>query len=119
MAGQLTVAGVLTGTPEGTVYIGPVTITPNALNKYAATSLEPASGSNTVAVPAWAVGCRIIPDPTNAVAFKVKTVGGDTGTNLNQTTPSGPILFDAVNMPANLYIVAASNFTTYLTVEFF
>lgn len=109
-------AAPFTTADGGTQSVGPAnvtgTITPVAY------SLVLVSGNNSFTVPAGAVGCLITPPNTNTVALKTKTTSGDTGENIPQATPSLR-QFDPNNLPATLYINAASNTTGNTTVLFF
>jgi hypothetical protein len=117
MAGQALISGQMTGTPLGTVNIGPFTIAANVGGHLQATSVTLASGNNTITVPSWAKGMIIEPDPTNAVALTLKGIAADTGIPLGLNVPA-LITFPA-SPPATFVLNAASLFTTITTITFF
>ena len=62
-----------------------------------------------------AAGVLLIPPAGGSVAWRYKTVSGDTGTYGNQTTPTF-LNFDFNNMPTNVYLTSASS--VIITVQF-
>lgn len=112
---NLTSASAFT-TPFGTVTIGPFNFTGTitALIEY----LNLVSGNNSITVPTGAVGVLIVPPTTNNVVLKYKTTSGDVGLNIPQATPA-LFLFDSANVPATVYVNAASNTTGQTQVVFF
>jgi hypothetical protein len=104
-------------TPDGgTENIGPInvvgTITPQR------TFLNLASGNNAITVPANSVGVVITPPAANVVALKYKTTSGDVGINIPQGASSIEI-FDPSNLPATIYLNAASLTTGNTALLFF
>lgn len=117
MAGTVTIQGQLTTLQQGTVQVGPFTLTANATSNFAASETTLASGANTITVPTWAAGCIIIPPTTNAVALTLKGVTGDTGILLSLTLPS-LVMFPAT--PSASFVITAASLTTAPTsVVFF
>lgn len=116
MAGFVTTKVDLDQLPQGSV-VSTTSQAGNTENEYAATAVELGNGVNSIAVPSWAVGVIIRPDPTNTVALTLKGAAGDTGTPLAPGKVSGPIMFPAAP-PASILIVAAANTTTTTIVEF-
>ena len=103
-------------TPSGSTTVGPFS---------AAGQIQPlaefvnlVSGNNTIAVPTGAIGVVIVPPVAGGIVIKFKTVIGDTGTPIPQASPS-PVLFDPANVPADIYLNAASNTVGYTTLTFF
>jgi hypothetical protein len=118
MPGTVTIGGILEQLTMGTpITIGPFTITPNAAGHFAVTSIQLANGVNTIAVPAWAAGCIILPDPANAVGMTLKGVTGDTGIPLDLTSPS-LLNFPAVP-PASFVLTSALVGATQTEILFF
>lgn len=104
-------------TPDGgSASLGPITVAGTITPVETFANLV--SGNNSLAVPSGAVGCVITPPTTNAIVLKAKTTSGDTGINIHQSQPS-MLRFDPNNLPATLYINAASNTTGNTTVLFF
>jgi hypothetical protein len=116
MAGIVSIAVQLSGVPEGTIN-NSSSIAGNSSNEHTTTSLELASGANTITVPSWAQGAIIRPDPTNAVAMTLKGVSGDTGIALDLTGPS--LINFAASPPANFVLTSAGSTSTYTSIEFF
>ena len=117
MAGQLLISGQLTGTPLGTINIGPFTLTGNAASNLQINQITFASGANTIAIPTWAKGMLIEPNTINAVALTLKGITGDTGVTLSPTTPT-LVTFPA-SPQANFVITAGALFTTITSITFF
>ena len=102
--------------------IGPITyvgtITPLT------TSLTLAMGLNTITVPSPAsgtlMGVMVILPPAGGVTVLYKEVSGDTGIYIPQTSAS-PFMrfFDQANLPAHIYLYAASAMTSPTTLRFF
>jgi hypothetical protein len=116
MGGRVTINATLNALPQGTITLGPLTIAPNGDNLTSAVVIELVEGGNTIAVPSWAVGTIIQPDPTNTVVYSLCGRVGDTGILMSASAPAlvcfGPD-------PGPLVLVAESNFTTEMTVTFF
>ena len=117
MAGQVIIQGQLTGVPQGYTNIGPYIVSPSTSNNYSQTEITFASGPNTIAVPSWASGVIIRPDPTNTVAYFLKGASGDTGVGLGLIQPS--LINFSGTPPANIVIAAVFIFTTVTTFIFF
>lgn len=81
-------------------------------------NLNLVSGNNSITVPASAAGCVVTPPASNAVALIYKTTSGDVGVNVPKATPS-VFVFDSTNVPATIYLNAASNTTGQTQVLFF
>lgn len=118
MAGSVVIQGFLTGTPSGSLNVGPFTLQANSGNNLQIQSLTLASGANTITIPTWATGMLIIPNTSNAVGLTLKGVTGDTGVPLSLTNPTGPIEFPATP-PASIVLTAASLFVTITSIVFF
>lgn len=103
-------------TAFGSLSIGPFITTGTITPQVASLNLQ--SGNNSFTVPASAVGCVIVPPAANAVVLKAKTTSGDVGVNIPQNAPS-VLLFDPNNLPATLYINAASGTTGQTQIVFF
>ena len=104
-------------TPDGgSASLGPITVSGSITPEETFANLL--SGNNSFSVPASSVGCIITPPTTNAIVLKAKTTSGDTGINIPQNVPS-LFVFDPNNLPAAMYINAASNTTGNTTVLFF
>jgi hypothetical protein len=120
MAGNVTLAGFLSGTPAGQINVGPFSLAGSASNNLQVLTLTLASGANTITVPVWspvAVGVIIIPSVTNAVGLTLKGVTGDTG---NPLDPTGPTFWNfPTSPPASFVLTAASLFTTITSIVFF
>jgi hypothetical protein len=87
----------------GTQNVGPITFV-GALTLAYAQAVAITSSGITVAVPSGTFcGVVIVPPTTNAYTLLFKTVSGDTGVNIPQSTPSIQ-LFDQANLPANIYL---------------
>lgn len=117
MALTLTLQGTATApTGFGSLSVGPIsfvgTIAPQVVN------LNLVSGNNSVTVPTGAVGCVVTPPASSAIVIKYKTTSGDVGVNVPQATPS-VFVFDSSNVPATVYLNAASNTTGQTQVVFF
>jgi hypothetical protein len=117
VGGQLTLSGNVTGVPQGSVAIGPLTVTPSASNLWNELTLSLASGANTITVPTWALFCLIQPASNNTVGLTLKGVTGDTGVPLSLTNPT--LLSFAATPPATIVLTAAAPFTTATSVSFF
>lgn len=117
MAGQLTIGGLLTGLPMGSINLPPITISANAAGNLTSTSITLASGFNSITVPSWAVGCLIIPNVTNAVGMTLKGVTGDTGIPLDLTGPS--LINFPASPPATIGLTSAGAGATITDVVFF
>lgn len=76
--GSVSVTGTVDGLPQGSVTVGPLTIS-NAAASGTVTQLTLASGTNTITVPALATSIIIVFDSTSAVTKTLKGVAGDTG----------------------------------------
>jgi hypothetical protein len=118
MPGTVTIGGILEQLTMGTpVTVGPFTITPNAAGNFAVTSAQLANGANTIAVPSWAAGCIILPNPANAVGMTLKGVTGDTGIPLDVTSPS--LLNFPLAPPASFVLTSALVGATQTEILFF
>lgn len=106
MSGRVAIQATLNELPQGTVSIGPLTITPNTSNLCSVINTVLLSGTNQMAIPSWALGLIIMPNPSNATPMSVHTVITDAGIHLSQTVPS-LISFDPANMPTQLYILTS------------
>jgi hypothetical protein len=116
MGGRVTINATLSGLPQGTITLGPLTISPTTDNLVSSVVIELVDGVNTIAVPSWAVGMILQPDPTNTVQYSLCGNVSDTGTILAAATPG--VLCFGTN-PGQIILVAESNFTTEMTVTFF
>ena len=117
MAGSVTIQGQITGTPVGTVSVGPYNIAGNTTNQYQADAVILASGTNTITVPSWAAAVIINFATANAVVVTLKGVAGDTGIALD---PNGITIldFNDPTPPANFVLSAASLLTNYTQIIF-
>ncbi len=105
MAGSLTINGSVTSLQSGAKVIGPLTI--SATGTIGQTNdVTLTSGDNTVAIPATATACVIVPSTANTAVLKVRTVNGDTGITVSKTLPC--VLSFDTSPPATLYINAAA-----------
>lgn len=104
-------------TPDGgSESVGPISVVGTIVPQRTFLNLQ--SGNNSFTPPTGAVGCLITPPTSNAVVLKVKTTSGDTGVNIPQNV-SSLLIFDPSNLPATLYINAATNTTGNTSVLFF
>jgi len=116
MAGIVSIQEQLTQLASGEVN-NVTSIQANATNNYEAITITLANGANTIAVPTWAVGCIIRPNPLNAVAMTLKGVTGDTGIPLDLTGPS--LINFPATPPATFVLTSTGAGATVTTIEFF
>ena len=117
MGGVVTIQGLQTGVPSGSVQIGPITLTPSNVTT---TELVPITiGNNTVAVPANATFVLIsFPVLTTSIAFK--SVAGDSNTNVIASTPNNsPSLINVSAIASFVLNVAATMVSSFMTLQFF
>jgi hypothetical protein len=118
MAGAVTISGNITGLPQGSVTIGPLTLTPADENLYEELTILFASGANTIAVPPWSEFCLIQPGTGSVIALTLKGVTGDTGIPIGLSKPTLLSFVDDAT-PASFVITAASSFSAYSSISFF
>lgn len=117
MAGYVAISGLLSQTPQGTIRIGPLSITPNGSNDFQSSQQTLPSGNNSITVPSWAVGVLIQPPTGNAVVITLKGVNGDTGTVIS---PSGPTLISLTAGSVSTFVLnAASTISALTSLTFF
>jgi hypothetical protein len=120
MAGRITINGSLNELPQGTVSIGPLTLSPATENLCQAVNLTLASGANVVPIPTWATGVLIQPNPSNAVTLNVNTYNSEAPADGAAISPTAPSLLSLpASPPLNLLIIAGSAADTETTVTFF
>ena len=89
MAGTVTISGNITGTPSGTVTLGPFSLITTSANQFAIVSVTLAATAFTsVTVPTWASGVVINPATSNTIPITLKGVTGDTGIALSLSEPT-------------------------------
>jgi hypothetical protein len=103
--------------PQGTITLGPITISPTTDNLTQDVNFTMAMGNTVIDVPSWAVGAIIIPNPTNTVAMVISTSEILSGVNLS---PSAPSLISFPSPPPTaITFIVTSAVTTTTTVTFF
>jgi hypothetical protein len=117
MSGQLSISGLLTGTKVGTVPIGPYTISPDPTNHYEAFTITLANGNNTIAIPTWAEGFIIVPDPANVIVMTYKGGTSDLGTQLALNSPT--LINLTPNTVASFVLTSSGAGATVTTIQFF
>jgi hypothetical protein len=119
VGGRVTINATLNGLPQGTITLGPITISPTTANLTQDENFTLQMGQSAIDVPSWAVGCIIIPNPTNTVPMMVATVGvGNEGSvGLSASAPS--LISFPSPPPAALSFIVTSAVTTTTTVTFF
>lgn len=117
MPGYVAVSGLITGTPAGTVTVGPYTSPGNTSALFESTTVVLASGTNTIAIPSYANGVIIMPPTSNLIGITIKGVGGDTGIPMSPSEPA-MISFPATP-PASFVLSAASAMTLPTQVIFY
>lgn len=118
MAGRITINGSLNELPQGTLSIGPLTLSPNTDNLAYEISILLGSGTTNVAVPVWAVGVIIIPNPSNAESLSISTSeeeGGAVG--LSPTAPS--LISFPASPPTAIAVTTGGALDTYTIFTFF
>lgn len=111
VAGSVTITGSVTGLAAGSRTYGPVTITsvsPTNATAGAVTTVELASGANTITPPSTScTGCIIQFASDSTVNKTLKGVTGDTGIGV---TENGTVVlqFDDDGAPSSFVITAAS-----------
>lgn len=102
--------------------IGPITYTGTIVPFYQQLTL--ASGLNTITYPTPAsgtcLGLMVILPPTGGITVLYKEVSGDTGIYIPQTNATPFVrFFDQANLPAHVYLYAASLMTSPTTLFWF
>src|SRR5215472_16476033 len=118
MGGYAAISGLVTGTPAGTVTLGPYTIAANSLADFSSQTVSLTSpGSTTITVPSFAAGVIIVPNTANTASLTLKGVGGDTGITIAPALPC--LLSFPASPPASFVITAGASYTGLLQVAFF
>lgn len=114
------ITGVLSGVPQGTVAIGPITTT-STTPCAQQTQVVLQAGANTISVPSTPAptGCIIQLPSTNTSVVTLKGVSGDTGIAIGKTT-SHLITWDPTAVPASFVLNSVSTQTGLVTtITFF
>jgi hypothetical protein len=111
MGGRVTIQASLNGLPQGTLTVGPLTISPNSDNLAETDNNIFPTGLFELTVPTWAVGCIIQPSPSNTSAIELG------GVFISRTGPT-LITFDDPP-PAVLPFTTTVAMTTETTVTYF
>jgi hypothetical protein len=115
-AAEVSVSGSITGLPDGTHTIGPVTVTSSAANG-SVTQTVLQSGFNEITVPTTPApsGCVVVFDSTNTASHILKGVTGDTGIKVSETDFL-VLTFDPADLPTSFGITAGATETGLVTV---
>jgi hypothetical protein len=98
MAGYMSIAGQLTGTPIGVQNIS-LSISPNTSNDFESQTFSLTNGFTSFTVPSWAVMVLILVTTAgNVTTLTLKGVTGDTGVGISLTNPT---LISAASTPTN------------------
>ncbi len=109
--------GLLEGLPGGSINIAPTDIQNNTPPQETLQDIL-ASGDNTIPIPANAVGCVMIFDPTSTIVKKLKGVGGDTGIIIGKNKWH-VLSFDSPPPASFIINCAAIDTGKYSTIIFF
>lgn len=90
--------------------VGPFAIPASGVQDTQTVTVNTAS---TIAVPAGCQGVILVPPVGGSVAWRFKTVSGDTGTYLSQSLPT-VITLDPNNLPSDIYLTSASSIAVVL-----
>lgn len=117
-AGTITLNGVVTGLPNGSVVLGPLTLTSAAANGQVQI-IALASGANTITIPTapTPTGVLVVLPSNNSVVTTIKGVTGDTGIAISKTGWFF-LPFDT-SPPASFVITSASAQTSKYTYIYF
>jgi hypothetical protein len=109
----LTLAGVVTGLPQGQQTVNVQWVLPNAVGVWLYPVL--AAGDNAIGVPTGASTMLIIPPDNNAVGFTVKDVPGDAGSYAHPQLPYFRTLAQTVT---TVYISAMQTMNSPVSIAF-
>ncbi|MDE2022063.1 MAG: hypothetical protein KGI71_04130 [Patescibacteria group bacterium] len=116
----VTVQGVITGAPQGVMYVGPLNVSSANANA-SVQQIVLASGANTITVPATpaTTGCIIELPATNTQATTLKGVTGDTGVPIG-LTGSIMLSWSSASPPTSFVLTSAAAQTGLVTtITFF
>ena len=114
------ITGVFSGVPQGTVNVGPITVTSSTPNSQQ-TQVVLGAGANTITIPTTPAptGCIIQLPSTNTSVTTLKGVAGDTGIAIGKTS-SHLLTWDPTAVPASFVLSSVSAQTGLVTtITFF
>ena len=117
---SIQITGQIIGTPTGTRFVGPITLSSSAANGQVQ-QIVLQSGANTITVPATPApnGCIIVLPSTNTAVVTLKGVSGDTGIAIGKTTTT-VLNWDSTALPASFVLNSAATQTGLMTeITFF
>jgi|SRR5215471_2588629 len=109
----LTLAGVVTGLPQGQQAVNVQWLLPNAVGVWLYPTL--AAGDNAIPVPPGASTMLIIPPDNNAVGYTVKDAQSDAG---NYAHPTLPYFRSLAQTVSTVYLSAMQTMASPVSIAF-